>query len=175
MNKIADLTYERAKELFRYNAESGLLERKLKSGRWKVCGHKPVCQGYGYARVDGNMYYTHRVIWLLVHGEWPEHEIDHIDRNKMNNRIENLRAVTPSENQHNHGLRRDNSTGFTGICFHKAAKKYVAQIWLNGKPNYLGIFSTAEDAFLAYQLAKIEHHPTSPDAKEYLRELTLAG
>lgn len=53
--------------------------------------------------------------------------------------------------------------------------KYVANIWLNGKQIYLGYYNTPEEAFTAYQLAKIEYHPTSPDAQQYMRELTLAG
>lgn len=93
----------------------------------------------------------------------------------MNNRIENLRDVTTKENQHNQRNRSDSTSGFPGVSFSKACGKYRSQIQNAGNNIYLGLFNTPEEAFLAYQLAKIEHHPTSPIAQEYLRELTLAG
>lgn len=171
-----DLTQEQVRELFDYDAENGWLIRKtIRNGcpYNKPCGHKPDCHGYGQVGIDGKHYRTHRLVWLLVHGEWPEHEIDHIDQNKMNNRIENLRPATPSENQHNKGLRRDNSTGYPGVTFNKAKNKFMAQISVKGKHIYLGLFATAEEAYRAYQLAKIKFHPTSPIAQEYIKELGL--
>lgn len=173
--KEAGLSYERAIEIFRYDAENGLLERKLKSGRWKTCGHKADCHGYGVVRVDGKNHKAHRLVWLLTYGEWPEHEIDHLDRNRMNNRISNLRAVTTAENGHNRRMSNNNSSGYPGVSFNKQHKKYVTYIGVNDNITYLGLYNTAEEAFLAYQLAKIQYHPTSPIAQQYLRELTLAG
>lgn len=174
--KTDGLTYERAIEIFRYDGETGVLERRLKNGEWRLCGHKPIHgDGYGMVGIDGKVYLTHRVIWLLVHKAWPENAIDHIDRNPMNNKISNLREVSKAENQHNADLRRDNSSGYIGVSFHKCTGKYQAQICLNGKNINLGLFNTTEEAYLAYQLAKIKYHPTSPVAQEYLRELTLAG
>lgn len=175
MSKIDDLTYEKVIEILRYEPENGVLERKLKSGRWKTCGNKPICRGYGHVGIGGKLYLAHQLIWLLTYGEWPENDIDHRDRNPMNNKIENLRVVTRQENQHNHGLRRDNSSGYIGVSFNKQRNKYHAQIALNGKRIFLGYYPTAEEAFTAYMLAKIEHHPSSPIAQEYYKELTLAG
>ena len=173
-----DLTQERVQELFDYDRENGWLIRK-KDERGRVvnrpCGHKPISKGYGQVGIDGKTYFSHRVIWLLVYGSWPEHEIDHLDRNPMNNRIENLRAATPSENQQNHGLQRNNSSGYPGVHFNKKRNKYHAQIAVNGKDIFLGYFATAEEAFTAYMIAKIKYHPSSPIAKEYLRELTYAS
>lgn len=173
-----ELNQERVRELFDYDSENGLLIRK-KDHRGRMinltCGHKPIRNGYGKIEIDGKNYYTHRLIWLWVHGSWPDGEIDHLDRDRMNNRIENLRVVVGSENQHNHRIRRDNSSGFPGVYWDKHAKKYKAQIMLNNKQIHLGYFTTPEEAFLAYQLAKIEMHHSSPIAKEYLKELTLAG
>lgn len=174
--KTENLTYERAIEILRYDAETGVLERKLKNGEWRRCGDKPNhSDGRGCVRVYGKTYLTHRLIWLLVYGEWPEYEIDHLDRDPMNNKIENLRAATRIENQHNHGVRKDNSSGYIGVYFFKRDNNYRAQIALNGKRIHLGYYPTAEEAFLAYMLGKIEHHPTSPDSQQYLRELTLVG
>lgn len=173
--KTDALTYERAIEIFRYDGETGVLERKLKNGEWRVCGDKPNSHGYGQVWVDGKMYKTHRLVWLLVYGVRPEHEIDHIDRNPMNNKIENLRAASPSENQHNQGMRRNNTSGYPGVYFNKQRNKYEANICLNGKQTFLGYYPTAIEACTAYMIAKIKYHPSSPDAQQYLRELTLAG
>lgn len=127
-NKTDSLTYERAIEILRYEPETGVLMKKLKNGAWRICGHKPTHNaGYGQVRVDGDVYLTHRLIWLLTYSSWPEHEIDHIDRDRMNNRISNLRSVTTAENQHNAGLRRNNQSGYPGVCFHKPTK---INMWL---------------------------------------------
>lgn len=172
--KTDSLTYERAVEILRYDSQNGVLERKLKNGEWRVCGHKPTNNGYGRLEVDGKNYKTHRLIWLLTYGDWPEC-IDHIDHDKLNNRIINLRSVTKVENEHNRGMNKNNSSGFPGVYFDKLRNKYKAQIRVNGNHIHIGYYSTAEEAFLAYQLAKIKYHPSSPDAQQYLRELTMVG
>lgn len=163
-----ELTQERARDLLRYDAETGILMRKLKSGRWKICGNKPTHNDeYGQVNIDGRMYLTHRLIWLLLYGAWPENEIDHIDRDPMNNRINNLRIVTRTENMHNRNKQTNNSSGYPGVYFNKQRNKYMAHIKVNRKKIYLGLFNTAEEAFTAYILGKIEHHPTSPISQEY--------
>lgn len=171
-----DLTQERVRTLFDYDSKNGILLRKFKSGKLKPGGHKPThSRGYSRILVDRKLYFTHRVIWLWHHGSWPEGEIDHIDRNLMNNRIDNLRDVSRSENKHNRGLQRNNSSGYLGVSWNKQREKYQAHIKVNSKKIFLGRFDTTEEAYLAYQLAKIKLHPTSPLAQEYYRELTLAG
>ena len=92
----------------------------------------------------------------------------------MNNKISNLRAVTPFENEHNREMNKNNSSGYPGVTFFKQHKKYMAQIVVNGKNIFLGLFDTAEEAFTAYMLAEIQYHPTSPGARAYFKELTLA-
>lgn len=172
-----DLTQEQVRAIFDYDGENGwLIRKKDEYGRVvnRPCGHKPNrSHGYGAVRVDKKMYLAHRVIWLWHKGELPKNRIDHIDRNKMNNRLENLRAVSPSENQHNHSLRRNNSSGFPGVHFNKQCNKYYAQICKENKRIFIGSCATAEEAFEAYKRAKIKFHPTSPIAQEYIKELGL--
>lgn len=173
---MIELTQERVKELFDYDYENGCLLRKEDNhGRIvnRPCGHKSAA--YGYVGIDGKSYRVHRVIWLLVYGTWPEHEIDHIDQNKLNNRIENLRPTTRSENMRNIKMHRDNSSGYPGVSWDKKAWKFRADIRADNKNIYLGYFNTAEEAFLEYMLSKIKYHPTSPVTQEYLRELTYAA
>ena len=140
----------------------------------RPCGIKPNRNGYGRVNIDGQTYLAHRIVWLWHYGFMPGF-IDHIDRNRMNNLIENLRDVSISENSHNRSMNRNNTSGYTGVIFNKRANKFMARIWENNKQIHLGLFNTREEAFLAYMLAKIKYHPTSPIAQEYLRELTLAG
>ena len=167
-----NLNQERVKELFDYDFSTGLLTRKLKSGKRRLCGHKPISEGYGKVKIDGKMYLTHRVIWLWVFGLWPS-EIDHIDRDRMNNRINNLREVCHQENQHNASLRQDNSSGFRGVSWHKVTGKYQVVISKACKQIHIGLFSSFDEAVFASKMAKIKYHPSSPIAKEYLRELCL--
>lgn len=173
-----DLSFERVRNDFDYDYVVGCLIRKVDNhGRIvnRPCGIKSNSHGYGQVRIDDKMYLVHRVIWLLVYGEWPNGEIDHINGNRMDNRIKNLRVVNKSKNMHNRGMNRNNSSGYPGVSFHKASNKYQAQITVDSKVIHLGFFDSKEEAFLAYQLAKIKYHPTSPIAQEYLRELTYAA
>lgn len=172
---MSDLTQEQVKELFDYDSENGVLIRKFKSGKRKPVGIEPNSSGYGTVKIDWKTYQVHRVIWLWCTGSCPDGDIDHKNQNKLDNRIENLRPATRSENCQNKGLRKNNSSGYTGVHFDKHANKYKANIKGNSKNIHLGLFNTAEDAYLAYMIAKIELHPTSPIAQQYIRELTLAG
>lgn len=168
-----DLTQEQVREIFDYNEINGWSIRKFKNGKRKPCGHKPDANGYGQVKIAGKMYKTHRIIWLWHHGSWPDGEIDHIDRNRMNNRIDNLRVVSASENQHNHSIQRNNTSGYLGVVWNKRANKFMARIRVNRKEINLGYFDSKEDAYRAYQLAKIKCHPTSPIAQQYRIELGL--
>ena len=84
--------------------------------------------------------------------------IDHIDENKANNNIKNLRWATRKDNGYNRGKNINNKSGFKGVCFHKPSNKYIAQININGKTKHLGLFKTAEEASKAYDTkAKVIH------------------
>lgn len=94
-----DLTQERVRDLFDYDSDNGwLIGKKDENGR---VVNRPICRGYGYVRIDGKMFYSHQIIWLWHYGTWPEGEIDHLDQNPMNSRIENLYIVIPSEDTYN--------------------------------------------------------------------------
>lgn len=88
----------------------------------------------------------HRVIL----GEPKDLDVDHIDGNGLNNRKCNLRKATKSQNMHNQGVRRSNTSGFKGVSWRESRNKWVAQICLKGKVKYLGMFDTPEDAYSAY-------------------------
>ena len=106
-------------------------------------------------KVNNNKWYAHRLAWLYVHGEWPNGQIDHIDGNKANNAIANLRIATPAQNS----ARRRTTRKFApsrGVMPHGVG--FVARIHHAGKRHYLGYFSTAEAAKAAYEAKAKEIH-----------------
>lgn len=85
-------------------------------------------------------------------------DVDHIDRDGLNNRRSNLRLATRAQNLQNQGLRENNTSGFKGVNWHKLRQKWRAYIQANGKRRHLGLYSTPEDAARAYNLAAIALH-----------------
>ena len=109
--------------------------------------------------------YIQRIDWreLYIHGESSPLEIDHIDRDKSNNRINNLRSATRSQNKANEGSRKNNKLGVKGVCLDNRGK-YRTTINVNGKANFLGRFDTLEKAAEAYRTAAISYFGEFADA-----------
>ena len=107
--------------------------------------------GYIGIRLNATNYSAHRLAWLYVHGSFPENETDHIDGDRSNNRIDNLRDVTKSVNQRNAKKRSDNKSGICGVHWHKATKKWAAQARVDGKQQHLGLFNCR------YKAASVRH------------------
>jgi len=140
---------ELCKKLF-YESESG----KFYWLNGKLAG---CLDRYGYRRitVDNRHYGAHRLAWLFVNGEFPVGELDHINGDKDDNRICNLRIVDRSENLHNtHKIRKNNSSGYHGVHKIKGYEKWRAEIIVRGVRNFLGSFNTPEEAGEAYSIAK---------------------
>jgi hypothetical protein len=116
--------------------------------------------GYTRLRLNGVEYLAHRIAWLYVYGEHPSNLIDHIDGNKKNNAISNLRVVTARENiQNQKRAMQHNKCGLLGVTLEKQTKKYKAAINIGGScSKTLGRFSTAEEAHQVYLNAKRMHH-----------------
>lgn len=92
---------------------------------------------------------AHRVIWAIVHGQWPQDQIDHINGDRSDNRLENLRAVSDAENKKNMRRRADNRSGRTGVYWSAQAQKWTAEIKINGRKIGLGQFHNLNDAIRA--------------------------
>lgn len=169
------ITQAELKDQFDYDAENGILIRKFRNGYPynKPCGHKPDCKGYGQVKVNGKIYLVHRLIWLWVYGKFPSMGIDHIDGNRMNNRIENLRDVDSKTNNHNQKILRTNTSGFPRVQWIDAQEKYRVKISLDGRSIHIGVYDKFSDAILASKLAKIQYHPSSQEAKQYADELGI--
>ena len=124
--------------------------------RWKWCYHS-----HGYAvRHDHSkqpLIYMHRAILERV-GYKDFAQTDHIDRNKLNNLRSNLRPATARQNSCNRGKRKNNTSGYTGVCWHKQNKKWLARIRIDGKMKHLGYFDDIKDAAQAYNEAALELH-----------------
>jgi hypothetical protein len=158
---MPELTLERARELFNYNQDTGIFTRRKSLGprakATSVGGYTD--KGYVIIGVDGRSYKAHRLAWFFVHGSWPNHEIDHINGIKDDNRIANLRDATTATNQHNvRAAHLNNSSGFLGVCLDRRCKKFMAQIKASGKNIYLGRYTTPEEAHQAYVTAKRKLH-----------------
>lgn len=153
------ITAEQLREKLDYDPTTGVFLWRRTIGTsvaGKVAGH---VSNWGYIRIHvcRRKYYAHRLAWLHVHGAFPEKQIDHIDGNKKNNAIGNLRLVTESINQLcNNKPRRNNTTGFIGVQTDRGGR-FTAQIKIDGKQIYLGCFGSAEDAYAAYWAAKSKH------------------
>lgn len=106
--------------------------------------------------IRGRLYKAHRLAWLWFYGEWPSGELDHIDCNKLNNKISNLRLSTRSQNCANVRRRVDNTTGFKGVDFHKKSGKFRARISVDKRIRHLGYFDTAAEAHGAYSISAAE-------------------
>lgn len=114
--------------------------------------------GYTSLRVgtSGPWVAMHRFAWFSVHGYVPDDEVDHINGDRGDNRIDNLRLATKSENQRNAKTRKDSRTGFKGV--RQEGNKFMARCRVNGKREYLGLYDTAEEAHAAYCAAAERYH-----------------
>jgi hypothetical protein len=134
-----ELTTNYIKELFDY--DDGNLIWRINKGRSKkgtVAGSKD-SKGYFQIKLNQKVYRLHRIVWLWHGKELPE-QIDHIDRNPLNNRIENLREATALTNQWN-TKKSDN-----GVSWHQTSKKWRARIKINKKEVYLGVYADYNEA-----------------------------
>lgn len=152
---------ERLLELFQYDAKTGDLIRKVgRSGPKARAGDiagRVNDNGYIRVYVDGRPYSAHRLIWLMVYGDWAK-EIDHVNGIKSDNRIENLRSVTRSQNRMNVGAYSSNKLGIRGVSWSKTNKKWKAQIQKDGKKIGIGYFSSIDEAKEAYIKAAYKYH-----------------
>ncbi len=110
-------------------------------------------RGYRKLTFDSRGYLLHRLIFFYHHGYFPV-VVDHIDGNVFNNKIENLQGCTQVENIAKARKFKTNKTGFTGVSYHKAAKKYESYFWKNYEKIYCGLWNTAEEAYKAREERK---------------------
>lgn len=161
------VSIQRLMEVLAYDANTGELRWKQSKGT-KCAGSLAGTKVAGYLRIQigGRIYPAHQLAWAIHFGEWADSPIDHRNRDGSDNRLVNLRKVTPSENQHNRGISRNNRSGFLGVFYDGHAKRFKAEIAAGGVTYRLGAFHTAEAANEAYVTAKQRLHPSSPLNKD---------
>jgi hypothetical protein len=150
---------EALRENLRYDPETGQLWWKVREKGRRLARPAGAPNGNGYRRVcvRGVRVLVHRAVWALHHGAWPEREIDHIDGNRLNNRLENLRDVSAAYNHHNVRAERPNKSGVRGVYLRR--HRFQAMIRVDGRAVCLGSYATVEEASAAYWTAKRRLHP----------------
>lgn len=158
-----ELTPNMLKSILHYDENTGAFTWvKQVCSQSKLGGTAGWVTEFGYWRISAFYvrYAAHRLAWFYVHGKWPVGQIDHIDGNRLNNRMSNLREATQLENsQNSYKPSKNNKSGFLGVHKPKNSNKWIAMIRSNGRNHYLGQFLSAEDASKAYIEAKKQLHP----------------
>jgi len=148
---MARISYKELVSLVDYNPDTGLFVLKRNG---KVLG-KDNGRGYIRFQINKKRVMAHTMAWLYTYGKYPENMIDHINQNKQDNRICNLRDVTNQVNQRNALLRGCNLSGQTGVYWSKKANKWQAYIKVDGSNVHLGLFSEFSDAVNARKNAEV--------------------
>lgn len=154
--KQRNLDVDSVRREFFYSPKSGIVMRRFarqENQPWTKCGWD-TRKGYRQLRVFGEQLPEHVFAWLYMTGEWPEKLIDHINRDKSDNRWDNLRCVDDRTNKLNGGMYANNKSGYRGVCWYPRKQKWLAQITVNNKRRHIGYFESAELASAAYMTAR---------------------
>lgn len=150
---------------FSYDPVVGEIKWKIDAGQNGRAGNVAgsfTAKGYRQVVLNRKSYLAHRVAWLLHHGSWPTRQLDHINENKADNRLVNLRLATNTQNTCNRGKNINNTSGFKGVSWHKRVGRWQAQIGVGrdtGRRTIcLGYFNTPEEAYAAYCVAAAKYH-----------------
>lgn len=158
---MTSLTQARLKELLSYNSDTGEFVWRVSHRGPHPAGRRAGSDkgnGYWQIIIGGRNYLAHRLAWLYAHGEFPPDQLDHINGNRSDNRLVNLRPATPAQNTRNAKLWSSSTSGLKGVSYDKRADKWRANITVNYKQKFLGRFSTAEEAHAAYVKAAEAMH-----------------
>ena len=118
-------------------------------GKIAGCLHS---SGYKVMTFNSKTHKLHRIIWVYLFGHIPEgFYLDHINGNKIDNRLENFRLVTANQNQQNRPAPKNSSSGYRGVSWHKKVNKWMSRICHNRKRITIGFFDSAEEAYAAYK------------------------
>jgi len=166
------------RQLLRYEAETGKLFWKERSPIWVKSGKRSsstqcavwnakyageeafkFVTPYGYlsGKVFNKSHLAHRVVWAIFFGAWPSQHIDHINGDRLDNRIKNLRDVSQAENNRNLSLSKINTSGFTGVYWCARDKWWVSKIKVSGRDRFLGNYKHKQDAIDARIQANVRY------------------
>ena len=156
------LTRDRLLDLLSINTEHGTFTWKHTMGGKAKKGQEAgalTANGYVTIRIDQRDYLAHRLMWLYVYGGFPVLNVDHIDRDKTNNRPTNLRIATEKQNAENRPLKSKNSSGHRGVFYRKylKSKPWHVSITNNRKTIHVGYYATADEAIAARRAAEDQY------------------
>lgn len=152
------LTQDYLKSIFEYRDGKlywKISGRKIRIGR--LAGSLGSMKRYRRVCINGKIYQEHRIIFMMHYGYLPEC-IDHIDNNKINNKIDNLRAATISQNKQNIKRQSNNVTGYKNVSFNKKSQTYTVEVVILGKRHRIGTFKDLELAGLVANMAREKYH-----------------
>lgn len=174
MSKEQALPASELRRLFRYDPETGVFTRLVRTANCVRAGHSAGSvhpRGYVHIKICRFSYAAHRLAWLYVHGRWPEGEIDHRNGVRSDNRLSNIRECDRFGNQQNTTAKRSTRSGFRGVGWHASTARWRARISRDGVTHNLGEFDSPEDAAAAYMAAKKRLHEFQPVPRDALNEL----
>lgn len=146
------ITLQELKGCFFYDPVTGIFIRKKPvancSRVGEIAGHRNK-KGYIIIKFRQRAYKAHRLAWFYMTGKWPDDQIDHVNRDKSDNRFSNLREADNSLNVHNIGIQKNNTSGFKGVSYDQKLNKYRAYLDYRGKRYFLKLHDTALEASIA--------------------------
>lgn len=167
---LPPITPEYIKTILDYNPDTGIFiwkenptyppEWNTKYANKRAGCARPIGNGvlYRFIGIRKKQYFEQVLAWAYMTGAWPVLTIDHKNKDQLDNKWDNLRLATRSQNQMNRGLQSNNTSGYKGVVWHKIIKKWVARIKIDNKTKHLGCFTSPEEAFVAYcEAAKVLH------------------
>ena len=158
------MNINRLMEVLEYNPDTGIFICRI-SRKGAGAGSVAGCvepSGYRRIMVDYKRYHAHSLAWLFIYGHWPKDQMDHKNGIRDDNRIENLREATCSENGQNRKMNVSSTSGLIGVTFHRRDKKWQACIMINSRSHHLGYFADKHAAHAAYLAAKSKLHIFQP-------------
>jgi hypothetical protein len=181
---MAELTFADLWELLNYDFETGKLFWRYRERRWfksnaahasfnarfankEAFHHSHPVNKYKTGYILNESHKAHHLIWTMCFGYWPKKQIDHIDGDRTNNRITNLREVTLAENLKNQSIYSNNTSGMQGVTFKKKLNKWAVRANNNGKRLHLGYYENFDDAIRVRKQAEIDYgyHPNHGRSK----------
>lgn len=158
-----EITQQRLRELLDYDVSNGAFtwrtsnKRRIKAGQ--TAGSYNKVTGYLSINCDNMSFLVHRLVWIYMYGDIPVGMyIDHVDNDKLNNRIENLRLCTKLQNKQNSSVSEKSKSGIKGVYWIEKLGKYLVCVGLNGKMIKVGYYTNKEDAITASNNARLLHH-----------------
>ncbi len=169
-------TQPELKKIVKYNPKTGIFTWLISTNNRALIGSEAGCKdGCGYIKimVNGKQEYAHRLAWLYVNGYFPENDIDHINRDKSDNKISNLRHVSHRCNTRNCKVAANSKTGVTGVTVSSRTPGWFSYIYIDYGKIYLGFFKNFKDAVEArWEAEKKYNYPncnTTSSAYLYLK------